>query len=98
MRRWLVCLALGLATTGVATAKDRHCMFAGKSLESGAVVCNDGKQQRCSGGAWKALGTSCARGAGRVTPGVHSPQARHAPAPHQPGEPAQAPVEQPPKP
>jgi hypothetical protein len=98
MMKWLVCLVLGVATAGVALAKDRHCMFAGKSLESGAVVCDDGKQQRCSGGAWKSLGTSCARGTGRVGPGVHSPQARHAPAPQQPAQPGQAPVEQPPKP
>jgi len=92
MMKWLMCLVLGVATAGVALAKERHCMFAGKSLEPGAVVCEDGKQQRCSGGAWKSLGTSCARGTGRVGPGVH------APSPQQPAQPAHAPVEQPPKP
>lgn len=99
MTRWLVCLVLAVATTGVALAKDRqHCIFAGKSLDPGAVVCNDGTQQRCRGGAWKSLGTSCARGTGRVMPGVHAPQARHAAEPQQPAAPDQAPVQQPPKP
>ncbi len=97
MTRWLVCLALGVAMAGVALGKDRHCMFKGKLLESGAVVCNDGTQQRCTGGAWKTLGTSCARGTGRVMPGVHAPQARHSP-PDQPAPPEHAPVVQPPQP
>ena len=98
MMKAVVCLIVGMATASVAVAADKHCMFAGKSLASGAIVCNDGAQQQCMGGEWKSLGTTCARGTGRVMPGVNAPKAKQAVAPRQPAEPRQPVTQQPPPP
>ena len=95
--RLLVGMLVCVAMAGAAFAEPQ-CMFAMKSFGEGAIVCNDGTQQQCTGGTWKSLGTTCARGTGRVMPGVDAPNANGAAPPRQPSGPRQPGTVQPPSP
>ena len=96
--RVLVGILLCIATSSVAFDPQSQCMFAGKVVGDGGVVCNDGTQQQCAGGTWKVLGTSCARGTGRVMPGVDAPGVNAVAPPQQPSGPRQPTTNQPPAP
>jgi hypothetical protein len=97
MMKVFACLVLSLTTATVAVAADSaQCTFDGKFHGPGAIVCNNGKQQRCRKGVWESLGTSCSHHAGH--PGVHSPKVKSPATTPQPGEPHQPPAHQPPSP
>jgi len=98
MRMAMCVIVMGMAAMNVAVAADQHCHFHGKSYASGAIVCQEGKQERCSGGTWKRLGTGCAHRTGHVMPGVRSHHATHPVAPKQPAEPRHPAPQQPPTP
>jgi hypothetical protein len=92
MRKFLVCLAIGVAAASAAA--DDHCGFDGKLHDPGTVVCMNGKQHKCVGAHWKSLGTTCTR-TGKVAPGVHAPKVTHSKVTHQPAAPAHPVMEQP---
>ena len=71
--------ALVVGAASVATAAP--CLYRTHAFSEGAVSCQDGRQFRCAGGKWEAVGTECADAdpgdAGvEVRPGVTEPAVR----------------------
>ena len=80
MRMALVALcALVVGATSGAAATP--CSYRMQAFSEGTVSCQDGRQFRCAGGNWQAVGTECADAdpgdAGvKVQPGVNEPSVR----------------------
>ena len=69
------------------------CAYRGQPFAEGDVSCQDGRQFRCAGGKWNAIGTECADtdpgDAGvKVRPGVTEPAVRK-PGVREPSSPKQ---------
>ena len=71
--------ALVVGAGSVAAAEP--CLYRTHRFSEGAVSCQDGRQFRCAGGRWEAVGTECADedpvdGGVQVKPGVTEPAVR----------------------
>jgi hypothetical protein len=91
-------MVVGVAATSFATDAPDRCTFGGRFQAAGTIVCHDGKQQQCTGGAWKPLGTACARGKDHLVPAVKAPTVKDPNGLRQPGTPHQPAAYQPPSP
>jgi len=72
----LVLFALVVGAASVAAAAP--CLYAGHRFAESAVSCQNGRQFRCAGGRWDAVGTECSDedpvdGNVQVKPGVTEP-------------------------
>lgn len=104
MMRWLVAMVVaGMGIAGVAQADGKPCSYSWRPFPDGSVSCQDGQQFRCADGAWKSIGTACARedpgdSGSAVRPGVNVPTVKE-PGVTGPGSGAAIPpVAQPPAP
>jgi hypothetical protein len=75
----LALCALVVGAGSVAAAA--QCLYRGQAFPEAAVSCQSGRQLRCTGGNWEAIGTECADedpvdGNVQVKPGVTEPAVR----------------------
>ena len=73
----LCALVVGAASVAAAAP----CLYRGQAFPEAAVSCQTGRQFRCAGGKWEAVGTECADedpvdGNVQVKPGVTKPAVR----------------------
>jgi hypothetical protein len=73
----LCAIVVGAASVAAAAP----CLYDGQRFPEGAVSCQNGRQFRCAGGNWDAIGTECSAedpvdGNVQVKPGVTEPAVR----------------------
>jgi hypothetical protein len=92
--RILAIVVASLVSAAAARGQGGQCMYGGQVFASGAVSCQEGKQQKCVAGSWRPNGLDCAVAPAdsdepllRVDPGRGAPAVRE-PNVGQPAAPA----------